>query len=413
METIKRDMYLQKLINRKDNGLIKVVTGIRRCGKSYLLDPIFKEYLLDNGVSKDHIIKMELDKRENSKYRNPDELDKYIRNKIIDEKKHYIILDEIQLVPDFESVLNGFLYERNMDVYVTGSNSKFLSSDVITEFRGRGDQIQVFPLSFKEFFSNYSGDKFAAWDEYVMYGGMPLILDKKTEKDKAQYLKDLFSQTYIKDIIERNNIQRFDVLDTIINILASSIGSLTNINKIYDTFISKGQKDVSLNTINSYVNNIENTYIVNKSDRYDIKGKKYISTPVKFYFTDVGLRNARLNFRQVEETHLMENIIYNELISRGFNVDVGVVEMRDGDARKQFEIDFVCNLGSKRYYIQSALELPDREKTIQEERPLLNINDNFKKIIIVKGSFKPWYSEEGILILSIFDFLLDEKSLDI
>ncbi len=413
METIKRDMYLQKLINRKDNGLIKVVTGIRRCGKSYLLDPIFKEYLLDNGVSKDHIIKMELDKRENSKYRNPDELDKYIRSKIIDEKIHYIILDEIQLVPDFESVLNGFLYERNMDVYVTGSNSKFLSSDVITEFRGRGDQIQVFPLSFKEFFSNYSGDKFAAWDEYVMYGGMPLILDKKTEKDKAQYLKDLFSQTYIKDIIERNNIQRFDVLDTIINILASSIGSLTNINKIYDTFISKGQKDVSLNTINSYVNNIENTYIVNKSDRYDIKGKKYISTPVKFYFTDVGLRNARLNFRQVEETHLMENIIYNELISRGFNVDVGVVEMRDGDARKQFEIDFVCNLGSKRYYIQSALELPDREKTIQEERPLLNINDNFKKIIIVKGSFKPWYSEEGILILSIFDFLLDEKSLDI
>ena len=413
METIKRDMYLQKLINRKDNGLIKVVTGIRRCGKSYLLDPIFKEYLLDNGVSKDHIIKMELDKRENSKYRNPDELDKYIRSKIIDEKKHYIILDEIQLVPDFESVLNGFLYERNMDVYVTGSNSKFLSSDVITEFRGRGDQIQVFPLSFKEFFSNYSGDKFAAWDEYVMYGGMPLILDKKTEKDKAQYLKDLFSQTYIKDIIERNNIQRFDVLDTIINILASSIGSLTNINKIYDTFISKGQKDVSLNTINSYVNNIENTYIVNKSDRYDIKGKKYISTPVKFYFTDVGLRNARLNFRQVEETHLMEYIIYNELISRGFNVDVGVVEMRDGDARKQFEIDFVCNLGSKRYYIQSALELPDREKTIQEEKPLLNINDNFKKIIIVKGSFKPWYSEEGILILSIFDFLLDEKSLDI
>ena len=413
METIKRDMYLQKLINRKDNGLIKVVTGIRRCGKSYLLDPIFKEYLLDNGVSKDHIIKMELDKRENSKYRNPDELDKYIRSKIIDEKKHYIILDEIQLVPDFESVLNGFLYERNMDVYVTGSNSKFLSSDVITEFRGRGDQIQVFPLSFKEFFSNYSGDKFAAWDEYVMYGGMPLILDKKTEKDKAQYLKDLFSQTYIKDIIERNNIQRFDVLDTIINILASSIGSLTNINKIYDTFISKWQKDVSLNTINSYVNNIENTYIVNKSDRYDIKGKKYISTPVKFYFTDVGLRNARLNFRQVEETHLMENIIYNELISRGFNVDVGVVEMRDGDARKQFEIDFVCNLGSKRYYIQSALELPDREKTIQEEKPLLNINDNFKKIIIVKGSFKPWYSEEGILILSIFDFLLDEKSLDI
>ena len=413
MQTVKRDLYLQKLINRKENGLIKVVTGIRRCGKSYLLDPIFKEYLLDSGVSEDHIIKMELDKRENAKYLDPDELDKYIRSKIIDEKMHYIILDEIQLVPKFESVLNGFLYEKNMDVYVTGSNSKFLSSDIITEFRGRSDQIRVFPFSFKEFYSNYSEDKFAAWDEYVMYGGMPLILERKTEEDKAQYLKSLFSQTYIKDIIERNNIQRIDVLDTIINIMASSVGSLTNTKKIYDTFISKGQKDVSLNTINSYVNNIEDTYIVNKSERYDIKGKKYISTPAKYYFTDVGLRNARLNFRQVEETHLMENIIYNELISRGYNVDVGVVEIREGDVRKQLEIDFVCNLGSKRYYIQSALSLPDREKTVQEEKPLLHIDDNFKKIIIVKGSFKPWYSEEGILILSIFDFLLDEKSLDI
>ena len=413
MQTVKRDLYLQKLINRKENGLIKVVTGIRRCGKSYLLDPIFKEYLLDSGVSEDHIIKMELDKRENAKYLDPDELDKYIRSKIIDEKMYYIILDEIQLVPKFESVLNGFLYEKNMDVYVTGSNSKFLSSDIITEFRGRSDQIRVFPFSFKEFYSNYSEDKFAAWDEYVMYGGMPLILERKTEEDKALYLKSLFSQTYIKDIIERNNIQRIDVLDTIINIMASSVGSLTNTKKIYDTFISKGQKDVSLNTINSYVNNIEDTYIVNKSERYDIKGKKYISTPAKYYFTDVGLRNARLNFRQVEETHLMENIIYNELISRGYNVDVGVVEIREGDVRKQLEIDFVCNLGSKRYYIQSALSLPDREKTVQEERPLLHIDDNFKKIIIVKGSFKPWYSEEGILILSIFDFLLDEKSLDI
>ena len=413
MQTVKRDLYLQKLINRKENGLIKVVTGIRRCGKSYLLDPIFKEYLLDSGVSEDHIIKMELDKRENAKYLDPDELDKYIRSKIIDEKMHYIILDEIQLVPKFESVLNGFLYEKNMDVYVTGSNSKFLSSDIITEFRGRSDQIRVFPFSFKEFYSNYSEDKFAAWDEYVMYGGMPLILERKTEEDKAQYLKSLFSQTYIKDIIERNNIQRIDVLDTIINIMASSVGSLTNTKKIYDTFISKGQKDVSLNTINSYVNNIEDTYIVNKSERYDIKGKKYISTPAKYYFTDVGLRNARLNFRQVEETHLMENIIYNELISRGYNVDVGVVEIREGDVRKQLEIDFVCNLGSKRYYIQSALSLPDREKTVQEEKPLLHIDDNFKKIIIVKGSFKPWYSEEGILILSIFDFLLDEKSLDL
>lgn len=413
MKEIKRDLYLDRLINRKENGLIKVVTGIRRCGKSYLLDPLFKNYLLDNGVKEDHIIKLELDKKENEKYLDADELNNYIKSKIVDKDMYYIILDEIQMVPGFESVLNGFLYERNMDVYVTGSNSKFLSKDIITEFRGRSDQIQVFPLSFKEFFSIYDGNKYDAWREYITYGGMPLVLNYSNNTDKELYLKDLFKLTYIKDIVERNNIQRIDVLDTIINILASSVGSLTNPQKLYDTFVSKAQKDVSLNTISSYINNIEESYIVNKSERYNIKGKKYISTPSKYYFTDIGLRNARLNFRQIEINHLMENVIYNEFLSRGYSVDVGVVEVREENKRKQLEVDFVCNLGSKRYYIQSVLELPDREKTIQEERPLININDNFKKIIIVNDDFNSWISEEGILILSIYDFLLDENSINL
>ena len=413
MKEIKRDLYLDRLINRKENGLIKVVTGIRRCGKSYLLDPLFKNYLLDNGVKEDHIIKLELDKKENEKYLDADELNNYIKSKIVDKDMYYIILDEIQMVPGFESVLNGFLYERNMDVYVTGSNSKFLSKDIITEFRGRSDQIQVFPLSFKEFFSIYDGNKYDAWREYITYGGMPLVLNYSNNIDKELYLKDLFKLTYIKDIVERNNIQRIDVLDTIINILASSVGSLTNPQKLYDTFVSKAQKDVSLNTICSYINNIEESYIVNKSERYNIKGKKYISTPSKYYFADIGLRNARLNFRQIEINHLMENVIYNELLSRGYSVDVGVVEVREENKRKQLKVDFVCNLGSKRYYIQSVLELPDREKTIQEERPLININDNFKKIIIVNDDFNSWISEEGILILSIYDFLLDENSINL
>ena len=413
MKEIKRDLYLDRLINRKENGLIKVVTGIRRCGKSYLLDPLFKNYLLDNGVKEDHIIKLELDKKENEKYLDADELNNYIKSKIVDKDMYYIILDEIQMVPGFESVLNGFLYERNMDVYVTESNSKFLSKDIITEFRGRSDQIQVFPLSFKEFFSIYDGNKYDAWREYITYGGMPLVLNYSNNTDKELYLKDLFKLTYIKDIVERNNIQRIDVLDTIINILASSVGSLTNPQKLYDTFVSKAQKDVSLNTISSYINNIEESYIVNKSERYNIKGKKYISTPSKYYFADIGLRNARLNFRQIEINHLMENVIYNELLSRGYSVDVGVVEVREENKRKQLEVDFVCNLGSKRYYIQSVLELPDREKTIQEERPLININDNFKKIIIVNDDFNSWISEEGILILSIYDFLLDENSINL
>lgn len=414
MKEIKRDIYLNRIINRQGNGLIKILTGIRRCGKSYLLDPIFKNYLLTNGIKEDHIIKLELDKEENKKYLDAHELNNYIKSQIKDKDMYYILLDEIQLVEDFESVLNGFLYERNLDVYVTGSNSKFLSTDIITEFRGRGDVIKIFPLSFSEFVEAYDGDKNAAWNEYVLYGGLPLVLSKKTDEEKSQYLKDLFDQTYIKDIIERNSIQRVDILDSIINILASSVGSLTNPKKIYDTFVSNGEKEISLNTISSYLKNIEDSFIVNKSDRYDVKGKKYIQTPQKYYFSDIGLRNARLNFRQQEENHIMENIIYNELIIRGYNVDVGVVEVRDENKnKKQLEVDFVCNLGNKRYYVQSSLNLDTREKTIQEERPLMNINDNFKKIIVVKDSIKHWYTEEGILIIGIQEFLLDKNSLDL
>ena len=413
MKEIKRDKYLNMLINRRDNGLIKIITGIRRCGKSYLLDPIFKNYLVESGVKENHIIKLELDKIENEKYLNPQELNKYIKSKIEDKEKYYILLDEIQLVDKFESVLNGFLYKKNLDVYVTGSNSKFLSTDIITEFRGRGDEIKVFPLTFSEYVQAFNGDNYEAWNEYIMYGGMPLILSKSTDEEKSKYLKDLFEQTYIKDIIERNNIQRIDVVNSIVNMLASSIGSLTNPKKIYDTFVSNGEKEVSLNTINSYMKFIEDSFIVNKSERYDVKGKKYIQTPQKYYFSDVGLRNARLNFRQQEENHIMENIIYNELIVRGYNVDVGVVEIRDANKnRKQLEVDFVCNLGNRRYYVQSALNLETREKTLQEERPLININDNFKKIIVVKDTQKHWFTEEGIMVIGIQEFLLNQNSLD-
>lgn len=414
MKRIKRDVYLQKLINKRDNGLIKVITGIRRCGKSYLLDPLFKDYLIKSGVKENHIIKLELDRLENEKYHDPYKLNDYIKSKIKDNDKYYILLDEIQLVDNFESVLNGLLYMKNLDVYVTGSNSKFLSNDIITEFRGRGDEIKIFPLKFSEFVEAYEGNEYQAWGEYIIYGGMPLILSKANDEEKSKYLKDLFEQTYIKDIIERNNIQRVDVINAIVNMLASAIGSLTNPKKIYDTFVSNGEKDVSLNTINSYLKCIEDAFIVNKSERYDVKGKKYILTPQKYYFSDIGLRNARLNFRQQEENHIMENIIYNELIVRGYNVDVGVVEVRDENKnRKQLEVDFVCNLGSKRYYIQSALNLDTREKTLQEERPLININDNFKKIIVVKDNLKHWFTEEGILVIGIQEFLLNQNSLDL
>ena len=413
MTKIERNIYLNKIIEKKENGLIKIVTGIRRCGKSYLLDPIYKDYLIENGIDENHIIKIDLDERRNNKYLNPDVLDEYIRNSIKDKKMYYVILDEIQKVEDFESVLNGFLHIENLDVYVTGSNSKFLSSDIITEFRGRGDEIRIHPLTYAEFCSAYKGKKEDAWNEYIMYGGLPRILSYKTEEQKSEYLKNLFEQTYLKDIIERNNIQRIDVLDALVNILASSIGSLTNPHKLYNTFESNNIKNVSVNTITSYINYLLDAFLIEKAERYDVKGKKYISTPSKYYFTDIGLRNCRLNFRQQEESHIMENILYNELLYRGYNVDVGVVEIREGDAKKQLEVDFVCNQFYKRYYIQSVLSLPTREKTIQEERPLMNISDNFKKIIVVKDKIKPWITEEGISVIGLQEFLLNVDSLNL
>ena len=413
MKQINRDIYLNKLINRKENGMIKIITGIRRSGKSYLLDPIFKDYLISSGISESHIIKLDLEERKNKKYLNPDMLDSYIRSLIVDKDMYYIILDEIQKVEDFESVLNGFLHIENADVYVTGSNSKFLSSDIITEFRGRGDEVRVYPLSFKEFTFAYKGTQEEAWNEYLVYGGMPYILTKKTDEEKSSYLNNLFETSYLKDIIERNNIERVDVLNILVNILSSSVGSLTNPAKLANTFVSNMIKDVNVQTITSYINYLLDSFLINKVKRYDIKGKKYISTPSKYYFTDIGLRNVRINFRQLEENHLMENIIYNELLIRGYNVDVGIVELREKNKRKQLEVDFVCNLGNKRYYVQSALNLETREKTIQEERPLMNINDNFKKIIVVKDNIKHWYTEEGILIIGIQEFLLNQNSLDL
>ena len=413
MKEINRDSYLKKLIDRKENNLIKIITGIRRSGKSYLLDPIYKNYLLDNGVDNNHIIKIDLDLRANKKFLDPDYLDNYVRNSIRDEKVYYCLLDEIQNVPDFESVLNGFLKIPNLDVYVTGSNSKFLSSDIITEFRGRGDEIRVYPLTFSEFLSAFDGTKEEAWNSYIMFGGLPLILNQKTDEQKRNYLISLFNTTYLKDTIERNNINRVDVLDSLINLLSSSIGSLTNPKKISDTFISNGFKDVSINTISSYLNCLLDSFIIEKVERYHVKGKKYISTPSKYYFSDIGLRNARINFRQMEENHIMENIIYNELLSRGYNVDVGVVEVREGNIRKQLEVDFVCNQSDKRFYIQVALNLDTREKTIQEEKSLLNINDNFKKIIVVKDNILKWYTEEGILVIGLQEFLLNKNSLNL
>ena len=413
MKKINRDLYLNKLINRKENGMIKIITGIRRVGKSYLLDPIFKNYLLESGVKEDHIIKLDLEERKNKKYLDPDVLDEYIRSLIVDKKMYYIILDEIQKVEDFESVLNGFLHIVNVDVYVTGSNSKFLSSDIVTEFRGRGDEVKVYPLSFKEFSEAYSGTENEAWKEYLIYGGMPYILTRKTDEEKSSYLNNLFETTYLKDIIERNNVGRVDVLNSLINILSSSVGSLTNPSKLANTFLSNGIKDVNIQTITTYIDYLLDAFLINKSLKYDIKGKKYISTPSKYYFTDIGLRNARINFRQQEENHIMENIIYNELIVRGYNVDVGIVEIREQNKRKQLEVDFICNQSYKRYYIQCTLHLDEREKTLQEEKPLLNIEDSFKKIIVVKDDIKHWFTEEGILIIGIQEFLLNKNSLDL
>ena len=415
---IKRDKYLNDLINRMHNGMIKVVTGIRRCGKSYLLFNIFKNYLLEQDVPASHIIMIELDQRKNKKYRDPDTILDYIESLIKDDGPYYIMLDEVQMLQEFEEVLNSLLHIRNVDIYVTGSNSKFLSKDVVTELRGRGDEIHIYPLTFKEFMEAYDGDMYHGWAEYVIYGGLPLTVTMKTEEQKISYLTNLFKETYLKDIIERHNIEKTQELEDLINILASAIGSLTNPPKIEAIFKSTIQSTISLNTIRQYIEHLEDAFIVNKANRYNVKGRKYIGTPLKYYFEDVGLRNARLGFRQVEETHLMENIIYNELRSRGYSVEGGVVEKRetteDGKAyRNQLEIDFVANLGSKRYYIQSAFSMPTEEKRIREKASLVNVNDSFKKIIIVKDVVNVTRDEDGIATMSIYDFLLKENSLEL
>lgn len=378
---IKRDKYLSDLVNRMNNGMIKVVTGIRRCGKSYLIFTIFKNYLKEQGVDEAHIVTIELDQRKDKKYRDPDIILEYIESRITDDEKYYILLDEVQLLKDFEEVLNSLLHIKNIDIYVTGSNSKFLSKDVITEFRGRGDEIHIFPLTFKEFMQAYDGDIYWGWAEYVVYGGLPLTVTMKTEEQKIKYLTNLFEETYLKDIIERHHIEKTQELEDLVNVLASAIGSLTNVPKIEATFRSVIQSNISSNTIRQYIEYLEDAFVINKANRYNVKGRKYIGTPNKYYFEDVGLRNARLGFRQIEETHIMENIIYNELRSRGYSVDVGVVEKRgknkDGkEERTYLEIDFIANLGSKRYYIQSAFSMPTEEKRDQEKSSLINVGDS-------------------------------------
>lgn len=410
---IKRDYYLQKLIDRKNNNLIKVITGIRRCGKSYLLNHLFRNYLLDSGVSENHIISIALDDDDNSDLLDPKKLRQYINEKISDNDLYYILLDEIQLVSNFEGLLNGLLRKENLDIYVTGSNSRFLSSDIITEFRGRGDEIRVYPLSFKEFYSNYDGSKEDAWVEYYTYGGLPLVMNYKKEEDKMQYLDSQKQNVYLNDVIERNHIQNKEDLEKLIEIISSSIGSLTNPLKLSKTFRSYDKNTLLTDkTIYNYLSYFEDAFIIEKALRYDIKGKKYIDTPYKYYFTDIGIRNAFLNFRQQEENHIMENIIYIELRRRGFKVDVGVVEVRNKEGRKQYEIDFIANKGNNKYYIQSALNIDTKEKREQEEKSFMNVNDFFKKVIIVKDNIKRWRDDKGIVIMGITDFLLDEDSLN-
>lgn len=414
---IKRNRYLNTLISKKHNGLIKVITGMRRCGKSYLLFTLFKEHLLSDGTDEDHIIEIAFDAFENKKYRNPEELYPYLKEQIKDDAMYYVLLDEVQLLGEFESILNSLIRIKNVDVYVTGSNARFLSKDVITEFRGRGDEVHMYPLSFAEFMSVYPGTKQDGWNEYMLYGGIPLVLEFTTPDQKISFLKSLFEETYISDIVGRHNIRNKAELEELLNILSSAIGSLTNPQKLSATFQTVKKKKISNSTIKRYIDYLCDSFLIDSAIRYDVKGKKYIDTPVKYYFTDMGLRNARLNFRQIEETHSMENIIFNELKMRGFNVDVGVIMQyetneKGTNIRKQLEIDFVCNQGSKRYYIQSAYAIPDQAKMEQEQRSLMLTGDFFKRIIITKDTPAPYYNESGVLIMNVYDFLLNENSLN-
>lgn len=413
---IKRDYYLNKLIDAKNDGLIKVVTGIRRSGKSYLLNTLFYNHLLENGIKDDHIIKVALDDSDNDELLISKNLSKYVKEKIIDKDVYYVILDEVQLVENFERVLNGLLRISNIDIYVTGSNSKFLSSDIITEFRGRGEDIKVYPLSYYEFMSIYKGDKFDGWIEYITYGGLPLVVTMNSDERKTAYLKEQQKNVYINDVVERNDIKNDVELVSLVEIISSSIGSLSNPKKLSDTFKSTAGLNIDPKTVSLYLKYLEEAFLIEKVERYDVKGKKYMNTPYKFYFSDLGLRNSFINFRQYEETHIMENVIYLELRRRGYNVDIGVVEFRERKENeltyKQLEIDFIANKGNNKIYIQSAFSMPNEEKVNQEERPLLKVNDAFKKIIIVKDYIKRIRNENGIITMSIFDFLLDPDSLD-
>ncbi|MCH4182064.1 MAG: ATP-binding protein [Prevotella sp.] len=424
---IERNFYLNKLIERRENGRIKVITGIRRCGKSVLLFELFRDYLKRTGVGDDHIIALKLDIGSNARYRNPQELDKYVRGRITDTNKpYYVLLDEIQEVKaiqnpwlndknetiSFVDILLGLMDIKNADIYVTGSNSKMLSSDIMTEFKDRGDEIHVNPFMYKEFYGAYEGDKHNAWQEFITYGGLPRIISEKTDEDKSKYLQDLIRSTYLTDVVERNHIQKdISILDDLLNIIASSIGSLINPRKLENTFASVKQKKITDSTISTYLDDFADAFIIRKATQYDIKGKRYINTPLKYYFTDIGLRNAQLNFRQQEETHIMENVIYNELSARGFNIDVGVVEYNYKNAegkskRTKLEIDFVANKGNKRYYIQSAFAIPDEEKRLQETNSLRRINDSYRKIVVVHNHIIPWYDENGIFYIGVEDFAL-------
>ena len=428
---ISRDFYLEKLIKRKNNGLIKVVTGIRRCGKSFLLNNLFYHHLLESGVDTDHIIRFAFDSADdlhligesliqmNKEKRgaDPEKFTAYIRAKVANDGMYYLLLDEIHMLDCFEAVLNGYLRKENMDIFVTGSNAKLLSKDIATEFAGRGDEIHMYPLSFSEFMSVYHGDKYAGLSEYMLYGGIPLVVLRDNANDKAAALENLFGEIYIRDICRRNRVRNIGELEDLLNILSSAIGSLTNPEKLKNTFKTAKKSRITSATIQKYLTFFEDSFLIESAQRYDIRGKAYIETPKKYYFSDLGLRNARINFRQFEQTHSMENVIYNELRMRGYHVDVGVVPIAEKDAegkvtRKQLEVDFVCNLGSSRYYIQSAYSLPDEAKRTQEIRPFRKIDDSFKKIIVTKDVVPPYYDEYGILTLNIYDFLLDPKSLE-
>ena len=418
MKHIERRKYLDELISLRNNGIIKIITGMRRCGKSYLLFEIFTSYLENNGIAPDHIIQVDLEDYKNRVLRNPDNLYAYVESRITDGDMYYILLDEVQMLDQFEDVLNGFLRIRNADIYVTGSNAKFLSKDIITEFRGRGFEVKMYPLSFSEYMSAYPGTVQAGFNEYMLYGGLPQILSYQTEEQKVRFLKSLFDETYLKDIKDRYEIRKDDDLEELINIMASGIGALTNPNKLANTFQSEKKSPLSSDTVKNYIDYLCDSFLIEKSTRYDIKGKRYINSPYKYYFMDLGLRNARINFRQSEKSHLMENMVYNELRMRGFNVDVGVVPVihrgEDGKQhRSSLEVDFVCNLGSRRYYIQSAYRMESDEKIRQERASLLRVDDSFKKIIVTGEESPVTRDESGITTISIYDFLLKENSLEL